>query len=194
MVGEDRMMDYLLLEQQRGETARPNQSTSKTYRCDCCNWCCCGECLAGNCCPLLVDGPTWPWLWPERPDPPELPADILLNASNVSGKLGGVAGVLQGVIICPNCVDGQDGIADSWKNMLNAVSNCQCAACRSWVACSRAHPAATTNWLIMICSRRPVSMLDASPGLFSGLCVEVDAGISVILILISDHNTEYCTQ
>ena len=57
-----------------------------------------------------------------------LPADSLEKARSVSGKFGGVAGVLQGVITCPKCAlvpFGHDGIAASWKNMLNAVSNCQ---------------------------------------------------------------------
>lgn len=40
----------------------------------------------------------------------------------MSGKFGGVAGVLHGVITCPKCaVEPQDGIAASWKNMLSAV-------------------------------------------------------------------------
>lgn len=33
------------------------------------------------------------------------------------------------------------------------TSNCQCAACNNCLAWSWAHPAATTNWLIIICSR-----------------------------------------
>lgn len=32
------------------------------------------------------------------------------------------------------------------------TSNCQCADCRSCLAWSRAHPAASTNWLIITCS------------------------------------------
>lgn len=38
------------------------------------------------------------------------------------------------------------------------TSNCQCAACNNCLACSLAQPAASTNWLIITCSRR-VSIL-----------------------------------
>lgn len=52
-------------------------------------------------------------------------ARSLENMVMVSGKLGGVAGVLRGVHIiwwwCP-------GMLVSWKKELKAVSNCQCAA------------------------------------------------------------------
>lgn len=40
------------------------------------------------------------------------------------------------------------------------TSNCQWAACSSCLACSLAHPAANTNWLIITCSLNPVSMID----------------------------------
>lgn len=43
------------------------------------------------------------------------------------------------------------------KEMCNGrslTSNCQCAACSNCFACSLAQPAASTNWLIITCSRR----------------------------------------
>lgn len=72
------------------------------------------------------------------------------KAARASGKFGGVAGVFAGVTsaLCWLC----EGIAASWKNKLKAVSNCQCAACKSCLAWSLAHPAAITNWFIMACS------------------------------------------
>lgn len=39
------------------------------------------------------------------------------------------------------------------------TSNCQCAACNNCLACSRAHPAAKTNWFIITCSLRAVSIV-----------------------------------
>lgn len=38
------------------------------------------------------------------------------------------------------------------------TSNCQWAACSNCFACSRAHPAANTNWFIMTCSLNAVSI------------------------------------
>lgn len=56
-------------------------------------------------------------------------AESLDSDSNVSGKLGGVAGVLAGVHIELKCPAGwQPGTAASWKKTLRAVSNCQWAA------------------------------------------------------------------
>lgn len=85
---------------------------------------------------------------------------IFEKASRVSGKFGGVAGVLQGVMTCPKCAEaeGHGGTVASWKNMLRAVSNCQWADCSSCFACSLAQPAAKTNWLIMTCSLSAVSI------------------------------------
>lgn len=69
------------------------------------------------------------------------------NMASASGKLGGVAGVLAGV--CIIWWWWLYGILVSWKKALNAVSNCQCAACKSCFAWSAAHPAVRTNWFII---------------------------------------------
>lgn len=82
-------------------------------------------------------------------------ADILENADNVSGKLGGVAGVFAGVQIGLKWpLWWQLGTVASWKNKLRAVSNCQCDAWRNCFACSLPHPATSTNWFIITCSLR----------------------------------------
>lgn len=63
-------------------------------------------------------------LTPEGEDPSFSPVFIRENANRVSGKFGGVAGVLQGVQICPKCAAGlleHGGTEASSKNMLRAV-------------------------------------------------------------------------
>lgn len=47
------------------------------------------------------------------------------------------------------------------------TSNCQCADCKICLACSRAHPAANTNWLIITCSLNGVESMVFFPPLYN---------------------------
>jgi len=110
----------------------------------------------GGCFTKFEFGLIGDWCWPAfeyvRTGSPEF-VDNFENWSKVSGKLGGVAGVFAGVHIWWKwlfpCT-----MAESCRNILSAVSNCQWAACSNCFAWSCAHPAATTNWFIITCSRK----------------------------------------
>lgn len=86
--------------------------------------------------------------------------DSLENASKVSGKLGGVAGVFAGVHIGLNrpfwwWYDEHDEVARqvSLKYTLNAFWKCQLFNWSNCLAWSWLQPATSTNWLIITWSR-----------------------------------------
>lgn len=88
------------------------------------------------------------------------------KANSVSGRCGGVTGVLAGVHIGKWQSEVEFPLqwqhwtcacaaVESWKNMLSAASKCHLADIRSCFACSEWQPATITNLLISSCSRSP---------------------------------------